>query len=109
MTDSAALEIFPFGFEILGAWEDPATLQRKTLVRFFSTDRQGQRAGRDAYCRVFGSIDFLIFLCSRERRSAVAIEPQEELTAQDRARVAAYDWVRSEEGESNYEVQPHRC
>jgi hypothetical protein len=63
-------EAFPFGFEVIGGWEDPATLRRKTWVRFFSTDPVGRQAGRDAFNRLFESIDFLAFTCARGLRVA---------------------------------------
>jgi hypothetical protein len=70
-------KIFPFGFEVMGSWEDPTALpvpRSKTWVRFFAADRQGRQTGRDAFSRIFDSIDFLAFMCSREFRMAAALE-----------------------------------
>lgn len=69
------LEIFPFGFEDMGGWEDSITLHRKNWIRFFHTDPRRRRA-RQAFSRIFDSIDCLTFMCSRGLRAALALEPR---------------------------------
>ena len=96
---------FPFGFEIMGTWEDQSTLpsRSKTWVRFFSADRQGRQAGRDTFSKIFDSIDLLLFICLRGLRAAAALDVHgchwdrsgahrfwvhENLTGEDRERIA---------------------
>jgi hypothetical protein len=81
-------ELFPGGFEVMGQWIDPETGRGKTWVRFFCADSQGRQAGRDAFSRVFDSATFLAFMCSREIRSAIALEPQGELSREDQKQIA---------------------
>ena len=81
-------EIFPGGFEVMGQWRDSDTSNVKSWVRFFCADSQGKQAGRDACSRVFDSSELFAFMCSRGLRTAMAIEPQEELTDEDREHVA---------------------
>ena len=71
-------EIFPFAFERMGAWNDSTTLRRHTWVRCFSTDQDGRQAGRDAFSRIFDSINLLMFESRREFRTAIALEPRRE-------------------------------
>lgn len=70
-------EIFAFGFQVMGAWDDSVTLRRKTWVRCFSTDQEGRQAGR-AFSRIFDPIEFLLFECRREFRTAIVREPRRE-------------------------------
>jgi hypothetical protein len=81
-------ELFPGGFEVMGQWTDPETGRSKTWARFFCTDSQGRQVGRDAFSRVFDSATFVAFMCSREIRSTVALEPQGELSHEDQKRIA---------------------
>jgi hypothetical protein len=81
-------ELFPGGFEVMGAWVDPETERSKTWVRFYCADSQGRQAGRDAFSRIFDSATFLAFMCSPELRSSIALDPQGDLTFKDRERVA---------------------
>jgi hypothetical protein len=81
-------ELFPGGFQVMGQWTDPETGRSKTWARFFCTDSQGRQVGRDAFSRVFDSATFLAFMCSREIRSTVALEPQGELSHEDQKRIA---------------------
>jgi len=69
-------EIFPFAFEVMGAWNDSTTLRRKTWVRCFSTDQEGRQVGR-AWSRLFDSVELLLFECRREFRTAI-LEPRRE-------------------------------
>jgi hypothetical protein len=75
-------ELFPGGLEVMGQWVDPETLRSRTWVRFHCA------AQRDAFSRIFDSPTFLAFMCSRELRSAIALEPQGDLSCQDRERVS---------------------
>jgi hypothetical protein len=81
-------ELFPGGFEVMGGWMDPETGRSKTWVRFFCADSAGAQVGRDAFSRIFDSATLLAFMCSRELRSAIALEPQGELSREDRERIA---------------------
>lgn len=86
-SDPVSSELFPGGFEVMGQWEDPVTGRGKTWVRFYCASYGGQ-VGRDAFSRVFDGPTFLTFMCSRELRNAIALEPQVDLTPEDRERMA---------------------
>jgi hypothetical protein len=85
-------EIFPDlveVFEVAGWWQDPATLQPKIVVRFFCNDRHtGKQVGQDAFIRIFDAMEFLMFSCCRQLRTAISIEPQEPTTKGDQERVS---------------------
>jgi hypothetical protein len=80
-------EIYPC-FEVMGQWEDPTTKRLKFWVRLFCADSQGKQIGTDVVDRFFDSLDILAFTCARERRSALAIEPQRPLTLEELEGVA---------------------
>jgi hypothetical protein len=88
LDETAAPEIFPEAFEIMGQWLDPTTKRIKFWVRFFCTDSQGKQVGRDAFNRFFDAVDFSLFMNSRRLRGALALEPQEDLTPEELERVA---------------------
>jgi len=117
LSNSAPEALFPYGWEVMGGWEDPTALpvpRRKIWIRFFAVDRLGRPAGRDtvaqgmgrhrAFSRIFDSISFLIFECSRGLRAAALelhgchidrsagyrfwVHEDEDLTREDRARIA---------------------
>jgi hypothetical protein len=86
----AEIEIFPEAWEIMGQWFDPTMQRVKYWVRFFCTDSQGRQVGPDLFNRFFesGDFDFLLFMCARRLRSALALEPQKDLTREEREGVA---------------------
>jgi hypothetical protein len=68
--------LFP-GFEVMFQWEDDSAgpMTHRTLVRFYLTDSDGRQVGPDTCARIFGTVEFLTFICgpSCGRRSSTAL------------------------------------
>src|ERR1700722_14126685 len=79
----ASHQLFPNAFEVLGSWEDPATLRHKVWIMFSCTAAEGKQAGLDTFGRaVFDSLDFLM-LSWPAWRPFVLARPREEPTHDD--------------------------
>jgi hypothetical protein len=97
-------------YEVMGGWDDPITHLRRHLVRFFCVDAHGAQVGPDAFSKILGPVDFLVFTCAPWQRTAIALEPQEEPTREDQARVA--EILRSRmagNGQSLPSSEPEEC
>jgi hypothetical protein len=83
----ASHQRFPNAFEVLGSWEDPATLRYKVWIMFFCTAAEGKQAGLDTFGRaVFDSLDFVMLSWPAWRPWVVA-RPRGELTRDDHQRM----------------------
>jgi hypothetical protein len=74
-------EPYPNAFDVVGWWDDPATLNRKFLIVFVPNSKGKQ--GREA---VFDALEFLMLCAPQWRQSAIAVPP-EKLTPHDQLRI----------------------